>query len=312
MINFLNFNVYPFPSLTNIFKGAKGEIIAASDKHYEKAAELISSAKKEIILCQRTSTFLLAPEIGRPYEVDFSKKLDIKLKQGVPVYHMIHEESCLADIWRFPQKFRIQLGQCPVEGNLFIGRYLSDKPVPRLLIVDQHTIGVIVDIDQTQFYQIVKNSHVTQVAELIKRYITDKGQHGGFNFQRFYEQLRKARETVEEIQKEFDTSDPDVFKHVFLKGLKGLNRSSSPSIDFPITSLDGSTIVNIPLAWPDKKIGVFYDSPLISGQEFARQRIWRQMNIASSKGWRCLFFSRIELLSGVDVPIKIISKTIGL
>lgn len=298
----------PFSFLKNIFSRSKGELIAASDKHYEKAADLIASAKKEIILCQRTSTFLLAPEIGRPHEVAFSRNLDSKLKLDIPIYHMIHEESCLSDIWRFPQKFRLELGHFPIGNKLFTGRYLSDKPVPRLLIVDQRTIGVVFDIDQMQFYAVVETPQVGQAAEYIKRYITDKGQDG-FSFQRFYEQLRKARETVEEIQKDFDTSDQDVFKNVFLKRLRN-SRYEKPTIDFAVTSSDGGTMVNIPMAWPSKKIGVFYDSPLISGQEFARRRIWSQMNRASSVGWQCLFFSRTELLSGIDNPIQTICNAI--
>ena len=273
-------------------------LVVATDAHYKMATELVNSAEREIVLCQRTTTLLLAPEKGRPNEQAFHNALQNRIREGIQMFHLIHEESCMADIWRMPGKFRLELGTVPSAPNICVGRYIGEKPVPRLLIVDQKVLGSVFDIDQTQFYSVVESPEVRQASEHTRRYINDRGQDG-FDVERFYRRLRKVRDTAQKILQDFDPADRNVFAQFVASELKKA-KCPAPVIDLAFSGSSKTVIAHIPLAWPKKQLAVFLDSPMVPREEIERERIGAQLNTAVQHGWRCLFLSRAESLVGLD------------
>jgi hypothetical protein len=275
-----------------------------ADKHYRRATELVRGAKTSIILCQRTSTLLLGPESARVPESPFRDELLAALERGVVVYHLIHLESCLADIWMMPTKFGGALGTLPTSDRLFIRRYQGFKPVPRLLVVDDSILSCVYDVDQMQFFSIVDAPEVEPIAQEVKRFLNEAAVVDS-SPERLLEQLRTARKASDEVHA---TGDRFGARNVFARHAQSSFEAAGhdPGKQDHLLETTGD-VITIPLAWPDKKLGVFFDPPTLDNESFERDAVWRNINGANEMGWRTLFFSRNELLLHLeDVLDKIL------
>lgn len=276
----------------------RSAVAIGTDKHYEAATRLVRQARRSIVLCQRTSTFLLGPERGRRREEDFYAALLDALDRGVTIHHLVHEDSCMADIWEAPRKFNEQLGATPDHDLLFVGRYRGVKPFPRLLIVDEEVMGCVFDIDQTQFYAIIDlPDEVSDVAQHAIRYITDRGQEG-FLLNRFLDQLRMARAGSELVHSTLGKNhEHEIFSGYFQKWLQ--DGAHDPGIrSYLLDTPFGS--VTLPLAWPQIRRAVFFDPATTHNESRDREMALMALNAASATGWRVLYLPRTELLLALE------------